>query len=318
MMTIFAFRKALESPTTYFATLGELQWVESEITCSTLFAETKIKLNGKLYLLLMPLLPSSLQYAELFVAKRYHLSLDRVPEMQILRNEMFYETIEGKRAACDMLLEPLPCALCYADAAATAAIDSIYAQVLLSKLHKLRELLLIADISHRAISERNLMIDDQHNIIPIRWYYATTGYGADCEAFETLIHSLAAKCYNEKIDILGEEARCRENRYMLKLMQRRKLSEGLIAVEHNRLWGFADECGRIVIHPKFDWVNDFYEGRAEVVCGNRMGLIDRNGRFIISPKYRIVRYNHVTGCSDVMTDNGWALFDYSGNLIDKE
>jgi peptidyl-prolyl cis-trans isomerase SurA len=55
------------------------------------------------------------------------------------------------------------------------------------------------------------------------------------------------------------------------------MHEGLAAVEHPTGWGFVDSDNRIVIEPKYEWVNDFREGRAEVQAAEGMGLIDKRG-----------------------------------------
>ena len=45
-----------------------------------------------------------------------------------------------------------------------------------------------------------------------------------------------------------------------------------------------------VIRPQYTWAGDFREGRAEVETPSGMGLIDRQGRYVIPPEYEIVDY----------------------------
>lgn len=100
---------------THFATLRELRLSDGNIFCSALFAEARILLRGSEYLLLMPLSPISLRYVERFRALSLHLTTDIVPELQVLRDEMSYESSYGDIRRCDVLLEPLPHALPYSE-----------------------------------------------------------------------------------------------------------------------------------------------------------------------------------------------------------
>ena len=54
-------------------------------------------------------------------------------------------------------------------------------------------------------------------------------------------------------------------------------SQGMIAVQKDGLWGFADESGDIVIDCKYDRVSPFYGEYAAVQMGSRAFLIDADG-----------------------------------------
>jgi hypothetical protein len=317
MATIYSLRRALESPLTHFATLRELRLSDGNIFCSALFAEARILLRGSEYLLLMPLSPISLRYVERFRALSLHLTTDIVPELQVLRDEMSYESSYGDIRRCDVLLEPLPHALPYSDAVAMAAEDRHYAEVLCDKLHHLDELFREYNISHRNLRKENLMIDGEHNIRPIRWYYATRGYGEDSNAFKLLREQIATSSA-EGLYLAEECGTYHCSSPATAYLPYRRMSEGLIAFERNAMWGFVDECGVVVIEPQFTWVNDFYEGRAEVMTDCGMGLIDRRGNFVIPPRYQIVEFDHHSGCSNVLTEGEWICIDYSGNKIEKQ
>lgn len=67
-------------------------------------------------------------------------------------------------------------------------------------------------------------------------------------------------------------------------------SEGLAAVEMpprngGKSYGFIDTTGRMVITPQFQEAGDFNEGTASVRVGDRWGVINRGGKFIVPPKY---------------------------------
>jgi hypothetical protein len=66
-------------------------------------------------------------------------------------------------------------------------------------------------------------------------------------------------------------------------------SEGLAPVNIRRGrsykggWGYINRRGEIVIEPRFDWAWEFSEGRALVAIGERVGYVDRAGRYIWEP-----------------------------------
>ncbi|MEH1790955.1 MAG: WG repeat-containing protein [Nostoc sp.] len=64
----------------------------------------------------------------------------------------------------------------------------------------------------------------------------------------------------------------------------RKFSEGLIAVELEKKWGYIDKAGKIVINPQFDYANsEFIDGLAQVNIGDKSGYINRDGKYIWNP-----------------------------------
>ena len=105
-------------------------------------------------------------------------------------------------------------------------------------------------------------------------------------------------------------------------------SQGMIAVEKDGLWGFADESGEIVIDCKYDDVTPFVGKYAAVQMGSRAFLIDADGNdtgielgsYSVIPNKdgsRIVAQNKNTGYYGVInTDSGeWvisAIYDEIG------
>ena len=60
---------------------------------------------------------------------------------------------------------------------------------------------------------------------------------------------------------------------------------------------------------------DFREGRAEVETPGGMGLIDRNGNYVIPPEYEIVDYIPTESIVRVRQNGRWAEFDYLGQRL---
>jgi hypothetical protein len=74
----------------------------------------------------------------------------------------------------------------------------------------------------------------------------------------------------------------------------RDFSEGVAAIRiDERLWGYVDKQGRVVIRPQFVYAGQFKEGLAPVAIrksGKRVyGFINRVGQFAIPPQYDDVK-----------------------------
>lgn len=85
-----------------------------------------------------------------------------------------------------------------------------------------------------------------------------------------LIDTLATVAVDLKYDEIGE------------------ISEGLLAVAKNGLWGFSDMNGKEVIRCRYRKIGKFQEGYAAAQLGNKWGFIDQEGRIVIEFKYRRV------------------------------
>ncbi len=65
----------------------------------------------------------------------------------------------------------------------------------------------------------------------------------------------------------------------------RPFREGLAAVRQSGRWGFIDRDGDWVIPPRFDQVREFQEGLAPALAGELWGFIDRGGDWVIPPRF---------------------------------
>lgn len=54
-----------------------------------------------------------------------------------------------------------------------------------------------------------------------------------------------------------------------------------------RRFGFTDKTGKVIIKPKFDRADHFFEGRAPVKIDDKWGFIDKTGKMVIEPKFSI-------------------------------
>jgi len=110
----------------------------------------------------------------------------------------------------------------------------------------------------------------------------------------------------------------------------REFSEGLAAVQYNRLWGFIDETGKVVIEPKFYEAYGFSNGLARVISESQLGLfydeyrrskncfINSLGNIVLTSK--VVDYvgdfhEGLAKVSDKQNPLKFGFIDISGNIV---
>lgn len=102
--------------------------------------------------------------------------------------------------------------------------------------------------------------------------------------------------------------------------------------------GFIDTLGNVVIEPQFDNAMPFIGDRAWVSVNAKWGLIDKQGKFIVAPTYRVIKdffdpfnfwvpeYDYVTGTINqqkqnttdltwIKSDGKWGLVNKSGKTL---
>jgi hypothetical protein len=78
--------------------------------------------------------------------------------------------------------------------------------------------------------------------------------------------------------------------------------------------GAINRDGTIAVAPRFDFVDNFYEGRAVVRLAGRYGYVDTDGNVIVEPQYMIAgRYR--LGLAEVDVDGKSALIDLAGRQV---
>ncbi len=90
--------------------------------------------------------------------------------------------------------------------------------------------------------------------------------------------------------------------------------EGLARVRVGDKWSFIDNTGKLVIPPKFGWVENFKEGLAMVVVGGRVGFIDKAGKLVIPPQFDEAEHFR-EGLARVKVGDKHGYIDKSGKLI---
>lgn len=91
--------------------------------------------------------------------------------------------------------------------------------------------------------------------------------------------------------------------------------EGLVGVQLQGKWGFIDKTGKFVISPQFDEVGDFSEGLAPVKLNGKFGYIDRDGKVVIPFKFDDAE-SFEDGVANVNVNEVWEYYiDKSGKYI---
>jgi hypothetical protein len=91
-------------------------------------------------------------------------------------------------------------------------------------------------------------------------------------------------------------------------------SEGLAAVQLDGKWGYINKQGQFVIQPKFDRAGDFSEGLACVQEGENGRLINRSGGRVLSVNCDSANNFH-HGLAKVRILDKTGYIDRSGHVV---
>lgn len=104
--------------------------------------------------------------------------------------------------------------------------------------------------------------------------------------------------------------------YIISLMARQLVTEGLMAYKSKGLYGFMDESGKVIIPCKYSLVYPFDKtGHALVVKNGKIGYINRRGEEIIPVKYESGVTQFKNGKTYVILDEVLLLIDEKGRVI---
>ena len=91
-------------------------------------------------------------------------------------------------------------------------------------------------------------------------------------------------------------------------------SEGLAEVELNGKLGVVDKLGKVVVPLKYDDVSHFIDGLAMVKLNGKYGFIDKTGKVVVPLKYDDVSH-FIDGLAMVKLNYKWGFIDKLGNEI---
>ncbi len=217
------------------------------------------------------------------------------------------------RQSYDLFLEELPKGVPLDQ----LLIEGCRGPVILSALKRLLEKLGEMGITHNNLKAENLIYTPDKEFVAIRPYLISFGEGnsPDVEACKGLQAQISNADSSYWLQALEEGV----------VFNDRSLpgakwpsSEGLYLMREGRKYGYKESSGEWVIPPRYYRAENFREGRAEVRSSSGLGLIDKEGRYIISPHYKMIDYNELTGLCKAFKGEQWYYFDYMGQPISEE
>lgn len=312
--TLETFARALSTPDLSLQTLADARAATDErglprLKRTTRFAEAQIAWHGEQWLLFLPLSPAALPRIERTASALRRLNSPWLAQYRILPQELRWTDAAGRAQSCDLVLQHLPAGRDFEE-----ALLAEHAATLLAALDALEEELRRLSLAHNNLKPENLRWSGGR-FLPLRYHDALIGAGSDRdrEAFAALRRRI------EEVSGVGEMHDVSAAYSPLHALEGHRwtshLFEGLVCVEDEAGYGYVDAQNRPVIAPQFLWAGDFREGRAEVQTAEGMGLIDREGRYVIPARYEIVDYDPAESVVRVRQNGRWALFDYLGRRL---
>ena len=217
------------------------------------------------------------------------------------------------RQSHDLFWEPLPKGV----GLDQLLIEGCHGEEILCALKRLLEELGKKGISHNNLKAENLIFTPEKELVAIRPHLIAFGKGnkTDLEACKVLqeqIHNADASCWLQALEegVVFDKSVLSEIKW--------PASEGLYRVREGRKYGYKDGSGNWIIRPRYYRAENFREGRAEVRGSTGLGLIDKEGHYLISPHYEIIDYNELSGLSKAFKEEQWHYFDYMGRPISEE
>ncbi len=318
--TISLYKDCLKHPTAHLSTMANAEILRDhsnnpEIWRTTNFAEAEVRIDGKRYILAMPLN----EEAHLHVLRKVTLMNKYISPCitysEILIDELVYYNRNGETRRADLLLHHIPDGVTLYDFAEYATRSR-----LLGAIDKLEVEFRRLGIVHNNLTPHNVIVREDYTMSVIRYHYVEKATDSkDCgEEFASL-----RDWVNMVVDVENEEGDTKGDTGNYKLPASlfsgyKHVSnpfEELVCVADERGYLYVNCENKVIIDSRFKWASDFHEGRAEVETESGMGLIDREGRYIIEPIYKIVDYDVDCGLSRVRMGDKWALFSYMGEQI---
>ncbi|MEQ8192528.1 MAG: WG repeat-containing protein, partial [Candidatus Eremiobacterota bacterium] len=79
-------------------------------------------------------------------------------------------------------------------------------------------------------------------------------------------------------------------------------------------YGYADETGKFIIKPQFDYAGEFCDGIAVIGIGSKYGYIDKTGKMIAEAKFDEAM-EFCEGYGVVRTGEKYGYIDKTGKII---
>ena len=308
--TMTYLREALSAPALHFQRLKHAEPLlhnGSPILRSTKSAiETEIIVNGRHFLLFIPTERESLQHIEdlEFIAQERR----RGP---LLENHIYYEELTmvdslGNKFAIDVILQELPSGVILKE-----AVTRYNANDLRRAIEQMKERMDSIGFYHKNLKPSNVIICDSGIARPLRYWYAEWETYSD-NNISQLLAFIEQNCHDNL-----------ESKQPFLLAQDCEAEYKITPHKYDRItrlfkghrYGFVDGDGQKITNYLYSQASEFSEGRAIVSHNNKVGVIDTNGRKVISASYRSIEFDIETGQFYAINDTHRHIIGYNGNLI---
>lgn len=95
------------------------------------------------------------------------------------------------------------------------------------------------------------------------------------------------------------------------------VSEDRIAFREGDRYGYLDMLNNIIIEPQFTHVEPFHEGRAVAATDCGVGLINKQGEWIIAPEHEDICWSADYNIATARNAHRWSLYDSLGRRISR-
>ena len=260
--------------------------------------EAVIRMEGRHYLLALPLTEEITHRLERTVSQLERLHSPALAPISILADELQWQTEAGEPFTASLLMQELP------GEPFGEHYELLDPATLNRAIEQLREELERLHLAHNNLKMENLRWMNG-TLTAIRPWHAQLG--GDRALDNKMLDNLRiegeemATLSDDDCDYLTEQKFWIGHEF-----------EGLTCFETEHGFGYRDATSETVIEPQFVWADDFYEGRAVVMTESGMGMIDRTGAFVIQPENEIVEYLREESLIRVRRNGMWAMFDITG------
>lgn len=307
-----AFSEALISKEIVFRTLQDVVVIMSDghpvISRTSQFAEAQIVLDGKRYLLCLPLKGVVDSSLERICSDLGCLCNTALSEYRLLRREITLEDSMGRQTSYDVILHALPEGERLDKAVAFVATKRIRAAIELLK----KEMLSIG-LLHGNLKPSNLIYADDGQLYPIRYNYARLG-ASEGEIEKEISHIEEFIDGVPEVAEIGEFTSPTEYDKLLPYDEVFPMQDTMFRVRKGDLYGYLNSKREEVIAPQFTYAENFFENRAVVqTADGKMGVINHEQQWIIEPLYDMLGFED--GEFDARIGKGWIKIDYMGKII---
>ncbi|MFI3302914.1 MAG: WG repeat-containing protein [Rikenellaceae bacterium] len=320
-LTINLFKECLKRPASHLSILADVEILRDQchdpaVWRTTNFAEAEVMFEGKRYIIGMPLTEEAHIHCLRKVTLMNKFNSVHLSYSEMLIDEMKFKNRRGEVVATDLLLHEIPEGSTLYEFAEYASRTK-----LLEAINRLEQEFKRLELVHNNLTPHNVIVDEQYNIYAIRYHYTEKASAdKDCgEEFASLREWVNSTVNIDQEGREGEATTAETPRLSATLFSGynhvSNPFEELVCVADDKGYMYVSCDNKVIIDGRFKWASDFHEGRAEVETESGMGLINKEGEYVISPIYDIVDYNFEYGLSRVRKGSQWALYDYMGEQV---